>query len=591
MYVSFFLFSIALAQDSRESMGEWSYAGSSGVVCIHSFLTPNSRFLCTQRPRQVPYQTDFSTSTYPWPSTYINVMGNVNGDGTWSATYQSVPVVSNPFCSGHAQMANGSIIAVGGDDPLTIDPRTNTTHVVDGRAGRRLFEPSTGQWVELAPMTTQRWYPTLVTLADGRIIIFGGTTRNLDFDRLGGDNNPTYEYYPSKGGEWPRTLEILNWAYPHVLYPISFLMPSGKVILFVSNKTIALDPETEAVTFPVPDMPAMNHRPWIYPHTPCSVLLPMTIANNYTATLRVCGGTDLNQNASPMCWQVSPDATNPQWEQIDDMPVPRVMPNNVLLPDGTILYINGAKWGKAGGEAGNTQFARDPAREVHIYNPTAPAGQRWSNVASMQNYRLYHSSALLLETGHVIVMGSEMDNLDDYWPESSRRQDCYPAANQSCTSPFNTNIERFAPPYLYKAQRLGRLEIVQTVDRLTYGSTFTIQIKGRIESVKSISFIRYATSTHSTDTDQRFVELNIIYTGDDFVIVEAPANGNLAPPGNWMLFLLDFNNVPSVAKTINLQQGSVTKVDIPSKPSRVRNSASQLSSWMAFVVVGLSLLF
>jgi hypothetical protein len=96
------------------------------------------------------------------------------------------------------------------------------------------------------------------------VIIIGGQTKNIDFDNLKGtDNNPTYEYYPPKAGAWPKTLDILVWAFPHNLYPQTFVMPSGKLFMLVSNRSIILDPKTEAVT-QLPDMPMMDHAPWIY---------------------------------------------------------------------------------------------------------------------------------------------------------------------------------------------------------------------------------------------------------------------------------------------------------------------------------------
>ena len=107
-------------------------------------------------------------------------------------------------------MADGSLFVAGGDNQSIPE-----TGVVNGRAGLRIYTPSTSSWRQLPDMTTNRWYPTVVTLADSRMIIIGGNTENLDFDKLGDNNNPTYEYYPAKSGSWPRELSILRWAYPH----------------------------------------------------------------------------------------------------------------------------------------------------------------------------------------------------------------------------------------------------------------------------------------------------------------------------------------------------------------------------------------
>lgn len=95
-------------------------------------------------------------------------------------------------------------------------------------------------------------------------MIIGGQTKNIDFDHLQPtDDNPTYEYYPPKTGNWPKQLDILAWAYPHNLYSPSFLLPSGRVFMVVSNKSIIIDPKTEGITN-LPDMPVTDHAPWIY---------------------------------------------------------------------------------------------------------------------------------------------------------------------------------------------------------------------------------------------------------------------------------------------------------------------------------------
>lgn len=90
----------------------------------------------------------------------------------------------------------------------------------------------------------------------------------------------------------------------------------------------------------------------------------------------------------------------------------RLMPDSVLLPTGKILVVNGLGWGQAGGNAGETQYARTPIYESSIFDPQSST---FATLASATQKRLYHSGALLLQTGHVMTFGSEMDNYDDYW--------------------------------------------------------------------------------------------------------------------------------------------------------------------------------
>jgi hypothetical protein len=198
-------------------------------------------------------------------------------------------------------------------------------------------------------ISNNKRYPTLVTLLDGKVMIIGGNRKNLDFDQLTlEENNPTYEYYPAKAKGEIR-LQLLVWAFPHMMYPAAGILPSGNVFVFASNKTIVINPDTDAV-YDLPDMPEMDHAPWIYPHTPVFTYLPMTYKNNYRFILRLCGGSKLSsKQASEMCWEIEPDSPKPVWIRKADLPHARLMPDSVLMPDGTILYVNGLSNGQAGG--------------------------------------------------------------------------------------------------------------------------------------------------------------------------------------------------------------------------------------------------
>jgi hypothetical protein len=146
-----------------------------------------------------------------------------------------------------------------GRDKIRIFQHSGPTKADDGKVGKWDYTPT--------PMNNQRWYPTVATLGDGSVIIISGTTTALDLGRLGDNINPTYEYYPPKdnGVGWPKPLSILTWAYPFYLYPVVFNLPSGNVFLFVSNKTVLIDPKTDNLINTVADMPPMDHTPWIYP--------------------------------------------------------------------------------------------------------------------------------------------------------------------------------------------------------------------------------------------------------------------------------------------------------------------------------------
>ncbi|KAJ3307785.1 hypothetical protein HDU76_004367, partial [Blyttiomyces sp. JEL0837] len=447
-------------------------------------------------------------------------------------TYTAINVKYNAFCAGHAQTADGKIIVVGGDAQDSNDTN-GATFMVDGRNRVRLFDPSSGgnaaksgvgAWDDTpTAMSSARWYPTVATLADGSQIIISGDTTNLDFDHLGENINPTYEYYPPKndGRKWPLTLSILVWAYPHNLYPVVFQLPSGNVFLFVSNKTVLIDPQTQHIDeSSVPDMPVMDHAPWIYPHTPTAFILPMYEKNNFTATVMICGGSKLStKDASAMCWQITPETPGvpPVWKQMKDMPTARLMPDSALLPDGTVLMTNGASYGQAGGNAG----------QAHVGS-------------EMQNY--------------VDVYGDDITLVP---PVNPLKADCWPTANKPCTLPYEFRIERFTPPYLNKGPRPV---ITQSPPSATYRSIIAISLDPTTQIIPDrVTLIRYTTTTHSTNTDQRFIEPILLSSNSSMVVFRVPPNGNIAPPGRWHVFVLS-NGVPSVAASIIFNSGEVTTV-------------------------------
>lgn len=260
----------------------------------------------------------------------ITEISLLDGSGNYAPQYVTVPYPTSAFCGGHAQRADGSILVFGGD--VTGIPNV----VSDGTKGRRIYTPCSskdckGEWTSLPDMQSGRWYPTVVTLADGTNIIISGVYDYLD-DTKKDNNNPTYEYWPQKPGRGLTELEILKWAFPFHLYPPAFQMPGGDLFLFVGNKSIMLDTKTETVKNSIPDLLAEDHRPWIYPFSANMVMLPLSPTNNYRATLMICGGSKASsEEASSDCYQITPEDSNPQWRKVDNMPHGRVMNDGVLV--------------------------------------------------------------------------------------------------------------------------------------------------------------------------------------------------------------------------------------------------------------------
>ncbi|KAI8850644.1 hypothetical protein BC829DRAFT_431720 [Chytridium lagenaria] len=554
--------------------GSWAIkGGNTGSVCIHAALLPDSKLLCVERPHTQPYNL-LNPNTGGYTSTVTDLKPE-------SLTPQVLTdLYSNPFCAGHSQAADGGIWMFGGDRQPSNDS-TIGFFLQPGIFGRRKFVPEvggTGKWenenVHGNLTGGARWYPTIVTLFDDTTIIISGITTNLDFDDLGKNMNPTYEYYPTTETQ-AKTMNLLVWAYPHVLYPVAFQLPSKKILVMVSNRTITIDKEDNDNTVEIDQLLADgNHEPWIYPNTPTAVLLPMYEETGYKAIVMVCGGVQrVTTLASSQCYSLDADTAGAKWQREPDMPRGRLMPDSVLLPDGTILFTNGLRWGVAGGNAGQSQYAAGPVFETDLFNPV---NRTWAPaVGTMRVPRLYHSGAILLEDASVVTMGSEMQNYQDVWgdaevtdfsavpfrkPEPPLKPDCWPSGQQACRDPYETRIERYIPPYMASTSRPSILNAPTTV---THNSVIAIELSPSVP-ISSVSFIRYTTTTHSTNTDQRFLGPKVLFNNGTHVIFRVPPTSAIAPSGNYHLFVVTAEGVPSVARRVLIQRGPATNVEVPS---------------------------
>ena len=209
--------------------------------------------------------------------------------------------------------------------------------------------------------------------------------------------------------------------------------------------------------------------------------------------------------------------TSPTWRQVASMAYPRCFHQTTILPDGTVLVTGG----------GLDSVGIDVANAVYPVELWSPTTQTWTTLASMNAPRLYHSEALLLPDGRVMISGG--GRFYDY-PDPTDQ----------------LNAEFFAPPYLFKGPRPV---ITSAPAQLSYGQNFTVQTPDAAQ-IATVSLIRYGSVTHGFNMGQHFLPLSFS-AGSGSLTISAPANANLAPPGNYLLFIVNTNGVPSVAATVN----------------------------------------
>lgn len=206
---------------------------------------------------------------------------------------------------------------------------------------------------------------------------------------------------------------------------------------------------------------------------------------------------------------------SPQWAYTGSMQYARWNLNATVLPDGEVLVT--------GGVNGNRS---DPSLAVYAAEMWNPATGLWTTMASDAVFRGYHSTALLLPDGRVIHSGG----------------------GDGGGTPDNLNFQIYSPPYLFKG---ARPSVTGVTGAVGYGQPLTVQTPDAA-SVTKVTLIRFGSVTHAFDQGQRLVSLTFSAVSGG-ISVTLPASRNMAPPGPYMLFLVNGNGVPSVGRILVLQ--------------------------------------
>ena len=218
------------------------------------------------------------------------------------------------------------------------------------------------------------------------------------------------------------------------------------------------------------------------------------------------------------------------------MNFPRRQHNATILPDGTVLVTGGTRGGGAPGTA-EAFNDLDLGQPVHIAELWDPKTRQWTMLAAEQTDRCYHSTAVLLPDGRVLSAGSGEFVLNEGTPQQ--------VANNPQDTHYDAQV--FSPPYLFKGPQP---QITSVPDSVQYGDTFQIGT-AQPEQIATISLIRLSSVTHSFNAGQRINFLPSQVVGGTLTAT-APPNANVCPPGHYMLFIVNLQGVPSVAKIIQV---------------------------------------
>ncbi|KAF2254806.1 carbohydrate-binding module family 18 [Trematosphaeria pertusa] len=506
--------------------------GRSGVPAMHAGLMPNGKVVFLDKVENYT-ELKLSNGQYAYSSEY-----DPNTQKLTPLAYKT-----NAFCSGGIFLADGRFISVGGNAPLDfIDPT-----VGDGFKGLRFLKRSAtdasldGQaWNEPGTqLSTARWYASVQIMPDGKIFVASGSLNGLDPTKPE-NNNPTYEILNADGTPQGESInmEILSKNQPYYMYPFMHLMKDGNVFVMVSKSAEIFNVNTGTVVRPLPDLPGTYRT---YPNTGGSVMLPLSSANQWNPDVVICGGgpyQDISAPGDPSCGRIQPLATNPSWE-MDSMPEGRGMVEGTLLPDGTVIWVNGAQEGAQG-----FGVARDPALEVLIYDPAQPLGKRFTTGPSSTIARLYHSVALLLLDGTLLISGSNPVEQPKLKPDA---KDAY-------VTEFRNEI--YTPPYLQGNPTRPSNVVLSSKTLKADGSTFTVKFNcpANSKAVK-VSLYYGGFVTHSVHMGHRMAILDTkgfnTASTSQTITVTMPPNKNVAPPGPYVVYVL-VDGVPAMGQFVQV---------------------------------------
>jgi FtsP/CotA-like multicopper oxidase with cupredoxin domain len=475
--------------------GRWEeLPGLPGITFMHAVLLPNtSRILFWGYGPQADQARlwDQATGAYTAP---VNQPAARHPD-------------QNIWSGAHAHLADaaGTILVHGGMRTFVGPPITADTE-------RRsfAFDPVARTFTATGDMNVGRFYPTTITLADGRPIAMCGADNYTD---------PTVPaasletFTPAAGGgSWSTPKPV---PFDYYYYPWAFLLPLGDVFIAGPQKPARrFDPAASPIT----DNPALQY-PQVYPQRGVNmegtaVLLPLE-PPGYRPRVLICGGTGntrLTWNAGESGamktaeW-IDLSAAAPAWQSLPDMNVERGKLNSVLLPDGRVAVLGG--------------WANPPdGGPIEIFDPEDPTAG-WELGPNMKYNRGYHSSAILMPDGSVVVGGDP----------------------NGATTPN----ERYLPSYFFKP----RPQITVAPAAIGYGQSFSVQTPSP-NGIARVVLMRPGAVTHAFNMNQRSVGCAITGASGTAVTATAPPDGNVSPPGHHLLFLIDHDRTPSEGVWIRL---------------------------------------
>ncbi len=361
---------------------------------------------------------------------------------------------------------------------------------LDGTAQTATFEPRDQLWTPGASMAFPRWYPSTTELPNGDVLIMSGR------EYQDGTTIPEVERFRHRTGAispLPSSAAAIMG-----LYPRSFLLPDGGLLQAGPLRMTA----------------RLDTRTWTW-----SNVAPMTYGARFAGVAVLLPGLDRvlafgglrprTDQATDTAEILDLKSATPRWRPIAPMHHERLYQNAVLLPDGDVLAVGG----------GLAKRFVGPVYSAELFDTET---ETWQEMAAQTAPRVYHSTAVLLPDGRVLSAGQNDGDLQ-------------------------TTAEIYSPPYLFRGPRPT---ITSAPTRARYDTQISIETP-EAAGIARVALVRAGSVTHSVDFDQRYVDLPFTQ-GAGTLTARAPRTSSEAPPGVYMLFVVDDDGVPSVAKWVKI---------------------------------------
>ncbi|MBA2890076.1 LamG-like jellyroll fold domain-containing protein [Nonomuraea soli] len=457
-----------------------------------------------------------------WNPAQPRTLSNVNSGLIPNTTYTDL------FCAMQVQNPHDhSTMTVGGDDGMG----GNSPN--DGAIGVTGYTTNNGLQNK-APLNFPRWYPTGTTMPDGSVVVQGGSLTGGP----GGRGVLTPEIYtPMAGSGWKKLdgarspaaygdggadhagADENRWWYPR-----AFVAPTtGTLFNITGTQMYELNPAGTGQLTLRGTLPAnianqgVNGNP-VGATSTATMFRPGKILQVGGGWWGNGGGPDGARAGFVI--DITGGTANPVITATQPMKYQRHWATSTLLPDGRVLVTGGSRVNN-----GNDGYVTNP----EIWDPATGA---WTEVVLPHEHaRLYHSTALLLPDGRVMVGGGGTPGPRNY-----------------------TDVEYYSPGYLFNGNAAAPRPVISAApQKVGYNGTFQVTSTGTISRV---TLVRNGSVTHGFNNDQNFQDLTFSQSGST-VNITSPLNGNYAPPGSYMLFVWDNTGTPSVAKVLQIDPAVV----------------------------------